>query len=416
MKKDNYFYIMIIAMSSIIGGAINYMYHPIMLKFMSIEDFGIFGSLVGIFNILAVFTTGISLFLNKEFSKNIKFKKKQKGLFFDSLKILSFLGIVSFVFFTLSAPLIANYLGISSVFLVGILGFSLIFIFPWMGIMALLKAIKYFEVISWSQILGPFIKLIGGVGLVFLGYNLYGAVYGFLLGLIIVFFFLLYFAIKYFKNIEYVSDMNRLLQDFSKNKKEILHFFFVSLFFAILMNADVIIVRNIFSAEEAGIYSGIAVLGKFLIFLLLSIETVYFGQIMEFSKEKVPNHLIRNPLILMLGSSIGALVINYFLGSFILGLLKSELAEYVNIYLLILVYYGFLAFISFFIKILIGWKKYAINYFLFVFIGILFSILYTFGKISLFDFALSFAVFGGMSSILFGIYFYFIYNKKPLKV
>lgn len=416
MKKNNYFYIAIIGMSSLIWWVINYIYHPIMLKFMSIEDFGIFGSLVGIFNILGIITAWLLLFLNKEFSKNLENKSKQKWLFIDWIKILSILGGIIFLIYLLSSGFIADYLHIKSIWLIQFIGISLIFTFPGIIISALLRSIKYFEIISWSQILWPLIKLTWWVGLVFLGYNLYGAIFWFLLWWIVSFCFLLYFALKYFKNTEYISNIKWLIKDFSQNKSEILHFFLVSFFFAVLMNADVIIVRNIFSAEEAGIYSGIAVLWKFLIFLLLSIETVYFWQIMEFSKEKVPNHLIRNPLILMLWSSIWALVINYFLWSFILWLLKSELAEYVNIYLLILVYYGFLAFISFFIKILIWWKKYAINYFLFVFIWILFSILYTFWKISLFDFALSFAVFGWMSSILFWIYFYFIYNKKPLKV
>jgi hypothetical protein len=43
----------------------------------------------------------------------------------------------------------------------------------------------------------------------------------------------------------------------------------------------------------------VAVLGKFLIFLLLSIETVYYGQILEQAKDKIPVQLIRNPLVLM---------------------------------------------------------------------------------------------------------------------
>jgi hypothetical protein len=65
------------------------------------------------------------------------------------------------------------------------------------------------------------------------------------------------------------------------------------------MNIDVIFVQNIFDSTQAGAYVGIAVLGKFLIFLLLSIETVYYGQILEQKKESLPSHLIKNPLILM---------------------------------------------------------------------------------------------------------------------
>gem|GEM_PF-6157784 len=33
--------------------------------------------------------------------------------------------------------------------------------------------------------------------------------------------------------------------------------------------------------------------------MFLSIETVYYGQIMEYKKEELPTHLIKNPLILI---------------------------------------------------------------------------------------------------------------------
>jgi len=71
-------------------------------------------------------------------------------------------------------------------------------------------------------------------------------------------------------------------------------------------------VQNIFDATSAGAYVGIAVLGKFLIFLLLSIETVYYGQILEHSKATVPRHLILNPLVIMTLVVVSALVFNVF--------------------------------------------------------------------------------------------------------
>jgi len=40
--KNNYFNILLISGSGIVAGGINYLYHPIMLKFLSLEEFGTF--------------------------------------------------------------------------------------------------------------------------------------------------------------------------------------------------------------------------------------------------------------------------------------------------------------------------------------------------------------------------------------
>lgn len=48
----NLFYVALIGLSTIVGGVINYLYHPLMIRYLSIGEFAEFESLVGIFNIL----------------------------------------------------------------------------------------------------------------------------------------------------------------------------------------------------------------------------------------------------------------------------------------------------------------------------------------------------------------------------
>ena len=47
------------------------------------------------------------------------------------------------------------------------------------------------------------------------------------------------------------------------------------------MNIDILIVKNMFDGETAGYYAAISVLAKFLVFLGLSIETVYYPQLVK---------------------------------------------------------------------------------------------------------------------------------------
>lgn len=412
MKKNNYFFIAIIWLSSVIGWFINYLYHPIMLNFMSIEAFWIFWSLVWLFNILWVLTSWFDLFLNKEFSKNLENKERLKSIYFDTLKIFSIIWILVFLLFVLFSPIIADFIKVDSIFLVILTWVNLIFAFFWIATWAISKSLKLFEFISLNQIISPIIKLSFWVLLVYLWFWIYWAIVWFLLTWVFSLFFITYFCFKKLKQVSYKTNTKDLLKDFFSNKKEIINFFFISLFFAIFMNIDVILVRNIFPETEAWIYVWISVLWKFLIFLLLSIETVYFWQIMEFEKSKLPNHLIKNPLFLMLISWSLAIIINLFFWEFFLSILKKDLVIYKDIFLLNLWYFSLLAFVSFFIKVLIWWKSYKINYICLFLVLFLVFLVYSFWKTSLFNYALSFLIFWFVSILFIWSYFLFVYRKK----
>lgn len=61
--------IFLVGSSTMIAGVINYLYYPFMLQFMSMETFGEFSSMLGIFNILGVLTAGIGIFLVPKVAK-----------------------------------------------------------------------------------------------------------------------------------------------------------------------------------------------------------------------------------------------------------------------------------------------------------------------------------------------------------
>ncbi len=390
MIKNNYINVLLISWSWLLAWLLNYIYHPIMLQFLSIEAFWEFASLLGIFNILWVLIGWVVLFLNKEYSKNISDISKQNFIFKNSLKLFFFLGIFVFFIYSLLSFLIQDFLGIDSIWLVILTGITIIFWFVSSSIDSLLRSLKRFHIIALMQIIWPIIKLTFWVWLVWLWWEIYGALWWIIISWFVWFIISFGYITHYFKWIKSENNISELLKEFRKNKKSILNYLLVSLFFALFMNIDVILAKNIFSAEEAWIYAGISVLWKFLIFMFLSIETVYYGQIMEYKKENLPFHLIKNPLILIIIWSIWAIWINYFLGSFILNMLKAELTAYTHVYLLILAFYSLLAFISFFAKILIGWWKYWVNYLFWILSILLISFAYLFWQSSLENFVYSF--------------------------
>lgn len=50
---------------------INYLYHPLMLRVLSLEEFSAFGSLVGVINILGILLSGVGLFLTREVAQSL---------------------------------------------------------------------------------------------------------------------------------------------------------------------------------------------------------------------------------------------------------------------------------------------------------------------------------------------------------
>lgn len=410
MIKNNYINVLLISWSGILAWLLNYIYHPIMLQFLSLEAFWEFASLLWIFNILGVLIGGVILFLNKEYSKNIWDITKQNFIFKNSLKLFFLLGCSMFLLYNASSFIIKDFLWIESIWLVVLTWVTIIFWFVSSSIDSLLRSLKRFHIIALLQIIWPMSKLAFWVWLVWIWCKVYWAIGWVIISGIIWFMISFFYITHYFKWVKSENNISELLGDFRKNKKSIFNYLLVSLFFALFMNIDVILAKNIFSPWEAGIYAGIGVLWKFLIFMFLSIETVYYGQIMEYKKEELPTHLIKNPLILIVIWSIGAIWVNYFLWSFILNMLKPELADYTKVYLLILGFYSLLAFISFFSKILIWWWKYSVNYIFGILSILLIGCAYLFWQSSLEHFVYSFIVSGFIWVIL--IWYVFLKELK----
>lgn len=411
MKKNNYFNIFVVSGGMILGGVFNYLYHPVMLQFMTLEEFWIFGSLIGVLNLMGVIASGIILFLNKEFSENIHNKAKVKFIFLTMMKYFLIIWLTGSIVFSLMSPMIARYLQIENILYVILVGFTITLSLLAALIMAYIRWEKRFEYIGLYSMLLPFLKLIIWVILVFLGFEIYGALWGVVLSGVLGIIISLFYIQKSFKGIIPEWNTKELLGDFKKHKQNIIHFFLVSFFFALFMNIDVILAKSIFDETLAWAYAGISVLWKFLIFLMLSTETVYYGQIMEHKRETLPKHLIINPIVILSLISIWAISINIFIGEFMLWILKSELKEYYVIYILSLIYYSLLAYMSLFSKVLVWWKNYHWNIILWVWsiALILTSSLYWYQSLEYF--ILCFISIWAFSTLALGIIFYSEWKK-----
>ncbi len=69
MKSSNLTHVILIATTSVLTGGLNYLYYPLVLRYMSMGDFGVFSALISVINILSIFTIGLSLYLTRTYSQ-----------------------------------------------------------------------------------------------------------------------------------------------------------------------------------------------------------------------------------------------------------------------------------------------------------------------------------------------------------
>lgn len=412
--KNNYLNVLLVSWSWVLAWLLNYIYHPIMIKFLTLEEFWEFWSLVWIFNIFWILIVWFVLFLNKISSQKLEDKSQLKFLFNNSNKIFFIIWFIIYLLFLAFTPIISKFLYIDSYKIVLITWLSIIIWFIWIGVNSILRSIKRFDLIWIMQLVWPLIKLFFWVVLVYLWYWIFWAIWWFILSGFLSFLIGYIYLKRYFYNVSESWNIKEFFSFFNNSKIEIFHFFIVSLIFAILMNIDVILVKNIFDADTAWIYAWISVLWKFLIYLLLSIETVYYWQIMEYNKENLPNHLIINPIVITIVTVILAIVFNLFFWEFILKILKPEFVEFKNIYILNLLYYSTLVFISLFTKILIWWWKFFINYLFLILTILIIALVYLFWTWSLLSFTLVFLISWALLSLISWVLFYIELKKSKL--
>lgn len=384
----NFFYVILIWWTSIIAWLINYFYHPLALRFLSINEFAEFESLVSIFNILWVLASWLSLFLVKEISKNSSDLSKVKGIFLFSNKYLLYTWIFIYALFCIFSPLIAKFLHFPSVVPIILIWTIIVLTFQSIVVWAVLQGLKKFKFISISGLIWPSLKIILWVILFYFSYRLYGTIFSFLLSSFFVVIINYIYVLRIFKNTKLSWDEKLIISDLKSDKINILNFFVLTFALSVFMNLDILFAKHLFNWEIAGIYSALSVLGKFLIFLIWAVETVYYPQIMEFEKSSVPRHFVLNSFYMILLVWICSLVGAYFLWTPILNLMKPWLGEYNDLFLLVLIFCLLYWFVWFYSKILMGWGFNKINYLLWFSLLILMLTLYLFWWTDIYNFIL----------------------------
>lgn len=259
---------LILLFMTVLANALNYLFQVLMGRMLSVEQFGTMNALFSWFAIISmpigVVTTTTARYVatyNAVGERN-KIAKLLKRLFVYVL--LGAVGVL--VLGVILSPLVSKYSNINNTLLIVLLAVTLStgMFLPLLN--GTVQGTKQFFKLGFLNFGLTGFKLVIGVGLVWLGYHLYGVMAALIAANFAMTFVGLYFIRGYIKPKGAVNS-----EDLALGKKDIAHYamiaFAVNLCIALLSNVDMVFVKRFFSDSLAGLYGTAALFGRLVIYI-----------------------------------------------------------------------------------------------------------------------------------------------------
>ncbi|MBS3066056.1 oligosaccharide flippase family protein [Candidatus Pacearchaeota archaeon] len=250
-----------------------------MARVLGPVDYGILAVLTSIIAIFGIASVSIQTVISQN-TTNFNSKKeygKIKGMLKSASKSVFLVATLSFLLYLIVSIFIYRPLGIpySLLALTGAFIFGA-FLYPITA--GILQGMKKFSSLGFNFVINCLIKLVVGVLLVAFGFKVYGAVIGFISGTIIAF-LLVFFTLKEIKN---VKEIDGKVSIFSRYN---FYPLVAMLLVVLLYSLDVVFAKIFFSPEIAGKYAVISMIGKIILFIVMSVGNV----MLPISTEKFAN-------------------------------------------------------------------------------------------------------------------------------
>lgn len=326
---------LVVISGTLIGSAFSYLYNMMMGRMLGPVEYGELASLLSLVTIVAV-ASGAILTISMRFAGELFGLKNFLGIK-RVLKTFSkysiFLGIILvLVCFLLINP-IKDFLSIDKTIPLVIAFSSFVFLFPIMVNRGIIQGIQKFLPLTVVNSLEMAIRLLLGVLLVKLGFDLSGALLGFVLATALAYVITFWPLKKIISLPEKSSDAQLHF-----NKKEVLSYSWptlvTALFLVVGINLDILLVKHFFPAEQAGIYAAISTIGKIIFYALGPLISVMFPLISE-KRARGEKHYQTFFLSLALTVVIGVLAVGVYstVPGFIIKILYGS--QYLSFYYLL---------------------------------------------------------------------------------
>lgn len=300
LKKNDFLkHNAIFFLGSVIVGALNYIYYPVLGRLMDPATFGEVQVLVSFFlqftillNVLSLVTVNITV--------NYKDKPTAHRLIFELEKLAAYLTVGILIATIIGGEFLRSTFRFDSILPFIALGLALITSVPLTFRSAYARGRKRFEVASISQLIGATVKIALSAGLVVLGLGVTGAVSGIVIAQLVAFFYAarwaarLGFARPADTHYGTLPDLKLVIPELKYAGAVLVGLLAVTL----SMSIDIILVKYYFDAHTAGLYAGIATVARIIFFLAVPISQVLMSMVKTGQpKGENPRLLIKSLLL-----------------------------------------------------------------------------------------------------------------------
>jgi O-antigen/teichoic acid export membrane protein len=263
------------------SSVLNYLYHLICLKFLNIEDYGTFESLVSLSYIIGVLISSINLTTTYLISHSKQ--NEISSTISEIKKIINKTSLITGIILVLSFPAVYFYFNIRiSLFLYIIYIIQTLFSFYASNFQSILQGLLKFKEVSISTIILSILKIVFTLVFVIIGFKTMGALAGFIIGLIFQIIFCRYSLRKF-----WYSSKKTILKINNDFVKYLTYTTIVNLCLTSLYSTDLLLIKKYFISSQVGIYSAGSILGRIIFFASSMINIVVFPLFVKNKNKKI---------------------------------------------------------------------------------------------------------------------------------
>lgn len=300
------------------ANAINYIYHMVMGRILGPSDYGVLAALISLITILSILPQSFSLVIVK-FVSAAKNKENIKALYNFLNKKIYFFSLGLSLTILIFSSYVSTFLNIKET-LIYLAVISFFFFIPSAFYRSILQGTLNFKDLVVSIFSDTLTKLILGLVLVLMGFEVFGAMVGLVLA-VLTGWALAYYFIKDIRKIRNSSESFNIKPIISYSVPVFLQFITLTSFYS----SDLLLVKHFFNNFEAGIYAAVSSLGKIIFFAAAPVTSVMFPIIsMKNSKNEKFMKIFFLTILITFGISLVILVIYYLFPSLAIALLYGK--------------------------------------------------------------------------------------------
>jgi O-antigen/teichoic acid export membrane protein len=322
--KDNAIYLF----GSVAVGALNYLYYPVLGRLLPPSAFGEVQTLVSLFLQISIFLSVLGL-ITVNIVANYQDEAERNALVLEFEKLALVISIALLLLTVVFQSSLKHFLRFDSSLPFVILMLSIVVTVPFTFRGAFVRGKQKFGVSAISNIVGAGAKLLFSVLLVIVGLGTAGAIGGLILAQAAACAYVAWWALRLGLK-RRATQKRRALPDFKILMPELKYGLLVlvgSLVITLQYSIDVLVVKHYFDAHTAGLYAGIASVGRIIFFLTGSISLVLMPAVRIHQSPEHNRRLLIKSLLLF--SALSAPTLLLFIGfpKLVIGLLMGSSYE-----------------------------------------------------------------------------------------